>query len=97
MYTYTGLWEDQNIVSISVALAKTPMMLKAPKLFPGEAFHSNFKRIKRIRDVTSSTKNTHIVSKLVSLLKYKKRSLSTKPVLDCNVRRVCLYHDDEHN
>ena len=45
MYTYIGLWEDQNIVSISVALAKIPMMLEAPKLFPGEAFHSNFKRI----------------------------------------------------
>ena len=44
-YTCTGLWEDQNIVSISVALAKIPIMLKAPKLFPGEAFHSNFKRI----------------------------------------------------
>ena len=45
MYTYIGLWEDQNIVSINVALAKIPMMLKAPKLFPGEAFHSKFKRI----------------------------------------------------
>ena len=45
IYTYIGFWEDQNIVSISVALAKIPMMLKAPKLFPGEAFHSNFKRI----------------------------------------------------
>ena len=45
MYTYIGLWEDQNIVRISVVLAKIPMMLKAPNLFPGEAFHSNFKRI----------------------------------------------------
>ena len=48
-------------------------MLKAPKLFPGEAFVQTLKGlIKVIQNVTSSNKKTQIVSKLACLLKYKK-------------------------